>query len=1189
MPGRINFFQCPNCFFNNTADAKFCENCGAPLGQVCPSCGTENTPQAKFCKNCGVNLEDLSGLEGDPRLKNLQQRAPMGLQEKMRQAQDLIEGERKPVTILFADIVGSTSIAEKLDPEEWKEIVSGAHRRVSEAIYRYEGTIAQLLGDGVLAFFGAPITHEDDPIRAVHAAMDIQDSIADYRNELGDLVDDFQMRIGINTGMVVIGDVGTDLHMEYLAIGDAVNLAARLQAAAKPGMVLLSEANATLILDDFKLESLGEIQVKGKTESIVVYEVIEAIAPADVKGRMEGDLTPYVGRSRDVEKFQAALYELRDGHGQIVTVIGEAGIGKTRLLEEMRTQFRHEVDNLDSSLGSPSFIRWLEGRSLSYGSSLSYWPIRQLLLADLELSDGSPKVKIKIALQRRLRELLGEDKVAELMPYLAHLLGILQEAEAETLTKTQDVETLKRRTLKSLQDYFVGVAEEQPTVLIFEDMHWADPSTLGTLEGFFSLTDRAPLMLLLIMRPERSHESWKMKLAAETTYPHRYIELQLSRLSEQDSHQLLDHLLGAGELPEEVEREIMQRSGGNPFYLEEIVHHLREEGLIVQEDGGWKVTQGIHEFGIPNTLHGMLLARIDRLEEDVRRTLQMASVIGKSFLYRILESISEAEKELDEHLSQLQRLDLVREKARLPELEYMFKHTLTQEAAYNSLLHKRRKEFHLKVGQALEGLFPDRIEDFLGLLAHHFEIAEAYDKALDYLGRAERKARLDGAYQEAFDYQFRILRMSEEHGDPLQIGKARIWLSWLYWGLGDRQTSRKYLHQALEVLESEGETKELGLALSHLSRISMVASDFDQGIVAGERALELAEKFDDEEVFASALNTVGVCRIYRGDHKSGLDALRESLRRSLALGNPDHVIRAYYNLGECLRNLGRNGEARSLYDEFLGHMHQISTRAGEQIAMTELILLDWRQGHWREALHNRPIIREMTIGIWGIWARTVEGLIENDVGRPEAALEQLEGLFKDVVDTGEIQTIAPYLLELVRAYESLGMETETKDGLHLIVEHMVHAKNFDFRMAMPLLFACQWFASRSDAKSVKESRKCLSYLSEGNDLQRIPTIAAALAEAKGWVALTENDHNQAVDCFRDAVGTWETLGQPYDQARALYNLGRALTLAKDMDAARIAYDQAYDLIQLLVDQLEDEDLRESFMASPLVEEVQQNR
>jgi len=738
---------CQQCGKKNDPVAVFCVQCSQPLLITCPSCSTQNPADARFCMKCRTELDDVSEATQASKLQDLRASAPKDLQEKLRIVHTEIEGERKPVTIVFTDIVGSTAIAEKLDPEVWKEIVAGAHRRVGEAVYRYEGTIAQLLGDGVLAFFGAPITHEDDPIRAARAAMDIQESVRAYAQELGSTVDDFQMRIGINTGTVVIGEIGTDMHVEYLAIGDAVNVAARLQSAAEPGKVVVSEPCAKLVSAAFELKDLGEISLKGKAQPLQAFELISMKAEPETGRGLAGLPTPHVGRAQEVEKLQSSLLSLCDGHGQIVTVMGDAGIGKTRLLEEVKAiTCIAEGDNKATSI-SPASIRWLEGRALSYGGSLSYWTITQLLLADLGLSDGAPQVEIIVALRRRVKELFGEEKTDEVLPYLAHLLGLKGEEEVEEQIQSLDGETLKKRTLKSVSDYIGQVSAERPTVLVLEDLHWSDPSSLEAIAHLLPLTDRVPLMILMLMRIDRDHGSWGIKFKAETDFPHRSTEIHLHRLSTDDSSSLLEQLLGKTKLPEDIWRTIMERSEGNPFYLEEVIRHLMEQDLIVQDEEGWRATAALEAMSIPDTLQGVLLARIDRLEEDVRRTLQMASVIGQSFLYRILEMISEAEMHLDTHLSQLQRVDLVREKTRLPELEYIFKHALTQEAAYNSLLHERRKVFHLKVGEALEELFPDRVDEFSGLMAYHFEAAEAKDKAVDYLQRAGDQARLDYSYR----------------------------------------------------------------------------------------------------------------------------------------------------------------------------------------------------------------------------------------------------------------------------------------------------------------------------------------------------------------------------------------------------------------------------------------------------------
>jgi ABC-type oligopeptide transport system substrate-binding subunit/class 3 adenylate cyclase len=756
--------NCMNCGHENDDNAKFCEKCGSALSRRCSKCNTPLKPGASFCTECGtpVSLQPSSS-GGEERLAALQQAAPSDLKEKIRSSSAQVKGERKPVTILFTDIIGSVSLAEKLDPEEWKEIVSGTHQRVSQAVYHYEGTIAQLLGDGVLAFFGAPITHEDDPIRAVHAALDIQEAMGEYADELKGVVDHFQLRIGLNSGTVVVGSVGSDLHMEYLAIGDAVNLPARLQSVAQPGRVLLSESTARHVKATFDLQDMGEFSLKGKAEPVTAFEVIRSkAAPGSGRG-FEELYSPLVGRACELGGLREVLGALVKGHGQIVTIIGEAGIGKSRLVEEARRE----------GPGCSQAAHWIEGRALSYGQTLSFWTITQLIYNDLGLSDGDPEVRVRAALKRRLNDLFA-GKDIEVLPYLAQLLGVKLEGELAEQVAMLDGETLKRQTLLSICQYFQRMAEKQPSVAVFEDLHWADPSSLEALEELLAVTDRAPLMLVLLSRLEREHGSWRIKLKAETDFSHRYTEILLKPLSPSEQNRLVDNLLAITDLPDAVRRLILERSEGNPFYLEEIVRNLIDQGAILREGDQWRATRDLTDITIPETLEGVLLSRIDRLQEDVRRTLQIASVIGRSFLYRLLEAIATAEQQLDQHLAQLQRVDLVREKARLPELEYMFKHSLTQEAAYNSLLLERRREFHRRVGEALEGLFADRKEQYLGLLAYHFESAGDQARAVGYLIQAGDRARLTDEHSEAIGYYQRALGLLENLQDERRA--AQIWL-----------------------------------------------------------------------------------------------------------------------------------------------------------------------------------------------------------------------------------------------------------------------------------------------------------------------------------------------------------------------------------------------------------------------------
>ena len=742
---------------------------------ICGNCQTTNATDSIFCKQCGQKLVRVVSSKEEVNLHSVQRSVSSSSQEKLPGPNVEIEGERKPVTILFTDIVGSTAIAEKLDPEEWKEVIQGAHRRVTAAISRYDGTIAQLLGDGVLAFFGAPLTHEDDPERAARAALDIQASMIEYQRELLGLVQEFKMRVGIHSGEVVLGEIGAGEHTEYLAIGDAVNIAARLEGLAEPGQIVVSENIAQRISATIELQDLGEFAAKGITDPLRVYAVLKIKVESGLIQGLSGERSSYVGRAEEVKNLGASLLSMCKGQGQVVTILGEAGIGKSRLLEHVRDQLNKII--AEDTPFPPASIHWLESRALSFGGALSFWMISQLLFADLGLSAKIPKVRLKVALRRRVTAMFGEAAV-EVLPYLSQLLDLTVDEDGPNSIQSLGSETLKHQTLQSLSIYFSKVARIQPTVLVLEDVHWADPSSLKAIEEMLALTDRTPLMILLLMRINPNHGSWGIKLKAETDFPHRYTEIHMRQLPKTDATEFVEQLLGSQALPEELLEVILSRSEGNPFYLEEVVRHLIEQGSIVQENGIWQTTGASGDLGIPDSLHGVLLARIDRLEGAVRSTLQMASVIGKSFQYRLLEAISDGDIDLDGHLSQLQRVDLVWEKARLPELEYIFKHSLTQEAAYSTLLHERRRELHQRVGQALRGIFTDREEEFYGLLAHHFEAAEDHEKALAYLIQAGDKTRHEDAHIEAADYYQRALNMLEMLGDD-QLARA----TWLKLGL----------------------------------------------------------------------------------------------------------------------------------------------------------------------------------------------------------------------------------------------------------------------------------------------------------------------------------------------------------------------------------------------------------------------
>ncbi len=635
--------KCPNCSYENPEGARFCENCGQPLARACPNCGQTVSATARFCNNCGFNLSTATATVRAAQtmrsesLDALRRAAPQNVVNKILASRERVEGERKLVTALFSDIVGSTALAEQLDPEDWREIVTGAHQRVSEAVYRYEGTIAQLLGDGVLAFFGAPLAHEDDAERAIRTALHILEAIQSYANEVRRKysLPDFQMRIGLNTGLVVVGNIGSDLHMEYLAIGDTVNLAARLQSAAEPNTILVSENTYKLATSLFYFEDRGEIEIKGKAGPIHAYRVLGERKGAVRARGIAGLSSPMVGREREFATLMRLTDDVRQGRGAIVSIIGEAGLGKSRLVAEWR--------KAAMTAGGDPPLRWVEGRCLSYGATMAHHLSTDVLRTLLGVPAGAPAEEVHAALWQQMEMLFGDDEKKEVYPFLGHLLGLKLEEDMATRVKYLDGPALQARYIAACRRYLEALARRQPMVLVCEDVHWADPSSVELGIHVLPIAADVPIVFVFVTRPDKDSPGWKLISQAREVAGAGAIELYLAPLSEADSQQLVRNLLEIEALPEHMRRLILSRAEGNPFFVEEVIRMLIDQGNIALVDGRWTMVREVHKIDIPDTLQGVLTARIDRLPEEAKRVLQVASVIGRKFPLRILASVLEQE------------------------------------------------------------------------------------------------------------------------------------------------------------------------------------------------------------------------------------------------------------------------------------------------------------------------------------------------------------------------------------------------------------------------------------------------------------------------------------------------------------------------------------------------------------------
>jgi class 3 adenylate cyclase len=580
--------------------------------------------------NCGQSL-DPAGELNEARQARISAAAPAPLIEKMRAAK--LTGERKPMTALFADVVGSTALAERIDPEDWTQMMNEAFDLMSRAIFRYEGTIAQLQGDALLAFFGAPLAHEDDPERAVRAALDMVATTDEFARQLKAAHGiDFRIRAGINSGPVIVGNVGSDLRYEYTALGDAVNVAARVQTAAEPGSVLITDHTRRFVSGTFDFEDLGKVELKGKTEPVHVYRVIGIrVAPERKRGlESVGLSSPLVGRKAELEALRAAFAIVRAGRSRLSVLVGEPGIGKSRLLAELRSA----VESDEPAGPRPP---WIEGRCVSYGRSIPYHLVLDVVHALLDIPRGASDAELRSMLRERLRDLPG-DEASDSEAYLAHLFALPLSAEEQDRVQLEP-ETLQGRYVAAIMRVIRARLAAGPMILVIEDFHWADPASVDVGVGLLPLLAPLPLLLIFSGRAETDAPGWRFVTQTRAVFGEALIEIRLQPLGDDDSRALVANLLEIESLPESVRTAILAKSEGNPFFVEEVIRMFIEHGAIVRSGERWTANDRIVGIEIPDTLHGLLLARIDQLSDDAKRSLRVASVIGRQFPVRVLERV----------------------------------------------------------------------------------------------------------------------------------------------------------------------------------------------------------------------------------------------------------------------------------------------------------------------------------------------------------------------------------------------------------------------------------------------------------------------------------------------------------------------------------------------------------------------
>jgi predicted ATPase/class 3 adenylate cyclase len=1114
--------KCPKCQIDNPENAKFCNECGSKLELVCTKCSKANPPSSKFCNTCGHNLNGLRRPAALDYAKP-QSYTPKFLADKILTSRSSIEGERKLVTVLFADVANYTSIAEKLDPEEVHQIMDGCFKILMDEIHKYEGTINQFTGDGVMALFGAPVAHEDHAQRACHAALSTQKALDVFEEKIKkDFGADFKMRIGLNSGLVVVGSIGDDLRMDYTAVGDTTNLASRIENMARPGTILVSSHTHKLARDFFEFKSLGKMKVKGKE---VLQEAFELIKAGEVDTRIGASvakgLSRFVGREKSIASLMEAYEKTKSGSGQIVGIVGEAGVGKSRLLLEFKKR-----------LSNDNFI-YLEGRCLQYGGSMVYLPVLDTLRSYFEIKDGDQEFLIKKNMEEKIFRL--DEKLKGALPAFHELLSL--KVEDPSYQKLEPMQK-REKAFEAIRDLLVRESQDRPIILVVEDLHWIDKTSEEFFGYLIEWLANTHILLVLLYRPEYTH-TWGSK-----SY---YAKIGLTQLTSQSSAELIQAILYDCEIEPHLETLILNRSAGTPLYIEELTHSLLENGTIQREQNQYFLTIEPKDIQIPDTIQGIIAARMDRLEDNLKRTMQVASVIGRDFAFRILQTITGRREELKSYLLNLQGLELIYEKSLFPELEYIFKHALTQEVAYNSLLHKRKKEIHEKIGKAIEQLYVERLEEFYEILAYHFVQAEGWEKAFLYLLKSGEKARQAyanheaiGFYTKAIDVSGRITpALEEEELLPVFEGRGLVWL--LLFKLDEAIDDFQIMRQ---MARASGNQRKEGdslshLALAHLQKFSEEHLPFVEQYA--REAMQLSEQTGDQKLLAKSLASLGLAQQARPEDlveaSRNLEASVEISRRE---GFKEASSQSMSFLGLQAYWQGHFERAVSLGREGLAVSRDIRDGFHELLTLGNLAFAHWGVGDYGEAfriLHDGiRVARERDNGFGAGRMMNTLGWLHREFGDIAHAMEYDQ----ESAEIGRANRISNVeisaLINLGLDHFLLGQHERALSYLEPTLDRVqreafgAHRWRWTIRLLIGL-------AEIHDARGAYE--EALRYVEEG--LKEAQATSSQKYVAKGWA-------------LRGKI-----LAQLGDRETAGAELQRAYTLAEQLGCSALSYPIAFDL------------------------------
>lgn len=1153
--------KCPECQFDNLEGAKFCNECGCKLEDLCPECGKSNPQGSKFCNECGHHLrasKEISPID----YATPKSYTPKFLADKILTSRSSIEGEKKLVTVLFADVANYTAIAESLNAEEIHQIMDRFFKLLMDEIHKYEGTVNQFTGDGIMSLFGAPLAQENHAQRACYAALAIQRSMAGFGDSLkNDREIDFKLRIGLNTGPVVVGSIGDDLRMDYTALGDTTNLAARMQQNARPGTIMISDSSHRLISQHFITKPLGKLRLKGKAEPVGAYLLKSARGIRTLMDiAAEKGLSPLAGRQEELDRLHQFWSLAKKGRGQVVFIVSEAGIGKSRLIFEFHRSLSEEK------------VTWLEAYSSTYGKNMPFLSLIDLLKRNFRIDDRDPEQTVIQKIEAGLR-LLGKE-LEERAPYLKFLFSV---DPGDPLIQSMDAQGRRRMIFDSIRLMTIKGSNIRPLVLTFEDLQWIDHDSEEFLKHLIDSLAVLPVMLILSYRPGYVNPF------GERTFFNR---ISLKPLKEADSLELTKKLAGTYSLPDFLKKMIFERAEGNPLYIEELIRSLDEIGAFKRPSA----VDSCDEIQIPMSIQDIIMTRIDRLLEEQKNALQLMAVIGRKFTYGLLEKIVKLKDEATDVMGDLISLELIYQTQFHPEPEYMFKNVLTQDVVYSCLLSEKRKNIHATVGRTIETFYAQRLAEYYEIVAHHYEQGKVWDKAVAYLILSGEKALRNMAnpsanqfFKKAVDIitQKDIQILPEQEYRIFQ-GKANS-----EFNLGKINAAGKDFFKAREIARNMGKQDKEGESLSMAGWSLAVGKKWEKAIEIYKEAIKFGRQNKNPIVEGRNLVGLGVLLLYLGEVQKADHYITKALEVGQKIESPllltfSLSIKAFqfphYGIPneEAIQYLNRSipflkstQNARACAHVYLVTGYNLGCKGdytGGLAAFQEGIKFAEETGE--------PLSRAKSLN-WLGWLYSELGCLSDSKkynqqsyaaalnigsGSEEAVANAVVNLAENAVAEGDYEQAKIYITELLKKSK--------KDPGYLSMKYRWEVRQ--------LCTSGKIFLYEKNNADALESAKRAFELAERTMNQRGMVKANRLM---GKIYTRNGDFSKAAHKLDQALAGARKAGNPCQLWKSLYAYGNFYTAQKRDQEAIDLYKEAVGLLENISVNLTDENIRNTFLNS----------